>query len=360
MAQRRSNALFIIINVVISLAVALLVITVYSSNQTEETPRARPTIVLVVTATSDPNQPLPAAALQGTLDAQAGTVVALERNLESANAALAQAANSDSQATPEVSSGNQPIAQANTGSNPQASDPDLPTIDPNLIPALPTRRSGAGGGGDSAIAQAAITATPADGCQRYFVQSGDTASTIAARFEVDLSELFVLNGINDRTVLQIGDELLVPSPTCQQEVPPTETPTAQPTFNLTIVAPTATLAVVNEDSQVQIVQILNAGDITTEQVEIQNLGGELNLRGWTLSDSQGNLFTFPEVRLVPGSVIRVSSRVGTNTPGFLYWNQNQAIWQQSETATLTDAEGVVQSLFTPQTQIINFGPTATP
>lgn len=359
MAQRRSNALFIVINVVISLAVALLVITVYSSGQPQEETRARPTIVLVVTATTDPNQPLPAAALQGTLDAQEGTVVALERDLQSANAALVQAqSNPASTLPPAAEQGNSSVSQPNT--SPQSSDPDLPTIDPRLIPALPTSRSASNTTGNNAIVNAAITATPADGCQRYYVQSGDTASTIAARFEVALSELFVLNGMNDRTVLQIGDELLIPSDTCEEEVPPTETPLPQPTFNLTIVAPTATLAEIAEDSQVQVVQILNAGDITTEQVEIQNLGGEINLRGWTLSDSQGNLFTFPEVRLVPGSVIRVSSRVGTNTPGFLYWNQNVAVWQTGETATLSDAEGVIQSLYSPQTQIINFGPTATP
>jgi hypothetical protein len=111
---------------------------------------------------------------------------------------------------------------------------------------------------------------------------------------------------------------------------------------------------------VRIVQVLNPGDITSEQVEIQNTGGEINLRGWQLADSQGNIFTFPEVRLVPGSVIRILSRVGTNTPGFLYWNQTSAVWTAQEAATLSNAEGEVQSVLNVSSQVINFGPSTTP
>ncbi|MFP4323507.1 MAG: LysM peptidoglycan-binding domain-containing protein, partial [Anaerolineales bacterium] len=234
-------------------------------------------------------------------------------------------------------------------------DDELPTVNPALIPLLP----GAGEGANSSLAP---TATPEDGCERYFVQSGDTASTIATRFGIGLSDLFVLNGINDQTVLQIGQELLIPSATCEPEISPTITPTPQPTFNLTFVAPTATLPDVPEDSQLEIVQVLNPGDITSEQVEIRNQGGEINLLGWTLSDAEGNIYTFPEVRLVPGSVIRVSTRSGTNTPGFLYWNLNTPVWERGETATLSNAAGEIQSLLTVGSgEVIDFAtPTEAP
>jgi LysM repeat protein len=346
MARRRSGGVFLVVNVIVSLAVASAVIIAWTMLQEEEEPaRARPTFIVVYSPTPDPSQPLSAAQLQGTLDSQAGTLVALER------AATSAAIAGPGLAIPTQQSG---------GTIPQVaeSDSDLPTIDPALIPELPPELV-AGSGGDTSIPAEDL---PDDGCERYFVAAGDTAGSIATRFEVGLSELFVLNEINDQTVLQIGDELLIPGESCEPEVPPTATPVPQPTFNLTIVAPTATLAQVAADSQVEIVQILNPGDITAEQVEIQNLGGQINLLGWTLTDGQGNVYTFPDVRLVPGSVIRISTRSGTNTPGFLYWNQDSPVWELDESATLSNAAGVPQSIFTvgQDVEIIDFDATATP
>ena len=334
MTKRRSNSVFLVVNVVISLAVALLVIAVYTSLQPVEPDRARPTIVLVVTATPDAGALLPAAALQGTVDAQAGTIVALQRE---AAAPIAQGDNLIPSRPPDGAS--------------QSSNENLPTIDPALIPNLP----------EAPVTGANNTSVdlPEDGCERYFVQSGDTAGAIASRFEVQLSALFVLNGITDQTILQVGDELLIPGDTCEPEVPPTASPVPRPTFNLTLVAPTATLPQITQDSQVQIVNISNSGDVTAEEVEIRNQGGQINLLGWTLSDSEGNIYTFPDVRLVQNSIIRIATRTGQNTPGFLYWNQNSPVWASGETATLSDAAGNPQSIFTVGGEVIDFG-TSTP
>jgi LysM repeat protein len=353
MARKRSNSLFIILNMVISLAVAGVVIFLYRSlPQSEEPERARPTFIVVYSPTPDPRL-LPAEMLQGTVDAQAGTMAALQREATTISLVITQqaelaASSGGDQGAPITDSdgaGTVPTQQR----QPQS---DLPTINPSLIPPLPTQI-----GGGVNISSEDASPVPEDGCQRYFVQSGDTASTIATRFEVSLSELFVLNGINDQTILQIGDELLIPSPDCEPEVPPPATPSPRPTFNLTIVAPTATLPSVAEDSQVQIVNILNPGDITAEQVEIENQGGEINLFGWTLSDGQGNIYTFPDVRLVPGGIIRISTRAGTNTPGFLYWNQNSPVWEIGETATLSNAASIIQSTFEVGGEVIKFGET---
>lgn len=333
MRRRRSAVLFLVINVVVSLSVALLVITLFSSSQEEEQPPIRPSIVVFVTSTLDPLLP-PQDALQATVYAQGETLAAIERN------ATASAQTADADGSGGASSGNIPTQSAPQATQPASSDDELPTIPPNLLPALPTI------GADTATAFAVTNTLPPDGCERYFVQAGDTASTIATRFEVSLSELFILNGINDRTILNIGNELLIPGGDCEPEVTPTVTFTPRPTFNLTIVAPTVTLGPTAVDSQIEITNILNTGDITAEQVEIQNLGGEINLQGWTLTDEQGNTYTFPQVRLVPGSIIRVLTRSGTNTPGFLYWNQNTPIWSPGETATLSDADSVVQSVLT--------------
>jgi len=345
--RRGNNAVFLVVNIVVSLAVALGAVSLFLASQPKEDTRTRPTIVLVVSATPNPNQPLSADELQGTLDAQSLTLVALQQSatelaLQStqAIAALPTAAPANAQA---------PAPQ------PPTPDAALPTLNPSLIPPLPTVSAG------GAVASTGAEPTPEDGCQRYVVQAGDTASTIAARQGVALADLFVLNGINDTTVLQIGQVLLIPSPACKPEPTPSPTPSPRPTFNLTLpAAPTATLIAVPEDAQVRLVQILNFGDITAETVELQNTGGEINLQGWTLADGQGNIFTFPSVRLVPGTVLRVATRVGTNTPGFLYWNQTAALWSRGEIATLSNAQGEVQSILTVGGQAIDFGATPTP
>jgi LysM repeat protein len=353
MARKRSNSLFIVLNVVVSLAVAGIVIFLYRSlPQTEEPERARPTFIVVYSPTPDPRL-LPAEMLQGTVDAQGGTMAALQREATAISLVVTQqaellAANTGGDQGASIAGSGEAGTVPTQQRQPQS---DLPTINPSLIPPLPTHI----GGGGANVSGEDASPIPEDGCQRYFVQSGDTASTIATRFEVSLSELFILNGINDQTILQIGDELLIPSPECEPEIPPTATPSPQPTFNLTIVAPTATLPIIAEESQVQIVNILNPGDITAEQVEIENQGGEINLFGWTLSDGQGNIYTFPDVRLVPSGIIRISTRAGTNTPGFLYWNQNSPVWEIGEVATLSNAAGIIQSTFEVGGEVIEFG-----
>lgn len=345
MNRRRASGLFLIINVVVSLSITLLAITFYNSTQNEDpTPRARPTIVVVYSPTPDPNEPLPAGALRATVDAQEGTIAAFEREVAAVQTAqsnpVAAANDVDTQNNGGGGGGIEPEA-----ADIQRQDEDLPTIDPALLPDLPTGQ-----------AQVQFTALPADGCERYFVAQGDTAGAIATRLGVSQGELLTLNGLTTQSILSVGQELLVPGPGCEPPVTPTVTPTLQPTFdlNLTLVAPTTTLVATAVDSQIEIINVVNPGDVTSEQVELQNLGGEINLLGWTLTDDAGNVYTFPDVRLVTGTIIRVATRSDNNTPNFLYWNQNEALWEPGESATLRDASGVVQSVFTVPGEVIEF------
>jgi hypothetical protein len=110
------------------------------------------------------------------------------------------------------------------------------------------------------------------------------------------------------------------------------------------VAPTITLPPTAVNAQVEIVRVISAGDITAEGVEIRNLGGVVNLTGWTLTDGDGNSFTFPEQRLFTNGLVTVFTRVGQNTPIALFWGRNEAVWGDAgETATLANADGDAQS-----------------
>ncbi|GAB4536438.1 MAG: hypothetical protein Kow0063_21950 [Anaerolineae bacterium] len=62
----------------------------------------------------------------------------------------------------------------------------------------------------------------------YQVQSGDTLLAIAAQFGVSAEAIQEANGIIDPRRLQIGQQLVIPSPEADEEQPPTPTPTPPP------------------------------------------------------------------------------------------------------------------------------------
>lgn len=54
------------------------------------------------------------------------------------------------------------------------------------------------------------TNTPdAQGTITYTIAVGDTAWDIAARYGMELEDLYILNGIDENTILYVGDELLI-------------------------------------------------------------------------------------------------------------------------------------------------------
>lgn len=232
-----------------------------------------------------------------------------------------------------------------------------PTIDPALLDA------------DAAL-QATATALP-ENCILHTLADGEFPSLIAEEYGASLPEMLAVNGLDDDTsrFLQIGDVLIVPLEGCpltpvetlvvasdagegteESTAEATEESTAEATGEAeATVAPTITLPPTAVNAQVQIVRIIGAGDITSEGVEIRNTGGVVDLTGWTLEDSEGNVFTFPEQRLFTNGLVTVYTRRGTNTPIALYWGRSQAVWGDSESVTLTDADGDVQASLRPQT-----------
>lgn len=182
------------------------------------------------------------------------------------------------------------------------------------------------------------TQSDAPECEVYVVQTGDTLFSIAVGLGVNADDLTDLNELGENPILFVGQELFIPSETCQ---PPIQLsgPIIIPTMTQTPI-PTAL-----SDLDLEIVSVDGAGDITIEVVEIQNHGGVTDLTGWTLEDEDGNVFEFPEMRIFTNSRIRIFSRDGQNTPIALFWNANEAIWQTSETATLLNADGDVVTTF---------------
>ena len=67
----------------------------------------------------------------------------------------------------------------------------------------------------------------------------------------------------------------------------------------------------------------------------------MRLTGWTLSDKEGNVYTFPDFSLWGGGAINVHTTSGTNTVTDLYWGQPNAVWNAGDQVTLSDTSGTV-------------------
>ncbi|NPV66145.1 MAG: LysM peptidoglycan-binding domain-containing protein [Anaerolineae bacterium] len=300
--NRRALIVFVILNIAISVGVALLVITWWQSNQAVAPGEPMVQVFeVIITATPGPTQ-----------TPWIVTVVGNE--------------------TPDFSAI-------------QSGEPTIaPTLNPEILPAIAT---------SAALTQAAVSSSGAEE-RTYTVVSGDSPSTIAQRFEVDLDDLLCANDlgtVDDPEYIYPGQVLIIPGAdfVCGLAlVPPTEVPTAQIATPVGVAAlatpvPTVTLAPTAEDAQVVIAQVVGANDVTREEVFINNLGGLVDLRGWTLYDTEGNIYTFPEYRLFPGAGVRVFTRIGENTPAALFWGETRAIWQPGDVISLANASGVVQS-----------------
>ncbi|MCX6047270.1 MAG: LysM peptidoglycan-binding domain-containing protein [Chloroflexi bacterium] len=130
----------------------------------------------------------------------------------------------------------------------------------------------------------------------------------------------------------------VESPTAESptaEAPTTEPPTAESTAT-----PTA-LAIL------QIETVDAPGNLLNEAVLIVNHSNQTyNLQGWRLERQDGLAFTFDNVQLSQESSVWVHSTVGSNTSVALYWGQTNPVWQTGAVARLINAQGQQTATYT--------------
>jgi LysM repeat protein len=219
---------------------------------------------------------------------------------------------------------------------PQA--PTIATINPSLLPPVPS---------DLPPGLPSPTlAVENDGCIRHTIQSGDLISTLAQQYGVLPGDILLANGMDEQDAfnLQIGDVLIIPVEGCGIFNTPEPSPTTTNTpFEINVVAPTVTLAPTAANAQIVITNVISWGDVNNEAVELRNQGSVVNLQGWTLSNSRGDTFLFPEFRMQQGSLVRVLTRQGATTPAALYWGRDTAAWREGDTITLADSTGQAQA-----------------
>ncbi|OEJ30498.1 lamin tail domain-containing protein [Streptomyces subrutilus] len=82
--------------------------------------------------------------------------------------------------------------------------------------------------------------------------------------------------------------------------------------------------------------------LNREWVEVENTGRHsVDLRGFTLTDSDGNRYRFQGFRLDGRSSVRVHTGYGNNTRRDVYQDRRHQIWDERDTATLRDDRGRV-------------------
>lgn len=211
----------------------------------------------------------------------------------------------------------------------------------------------------------AVQAPPSPTALIHIVQAGDTISGLSQRYDVPAEDIIAANQIDNPNFLQLGTELtipvgglpeatatLTPVPTATETPIPFEPPPAL-TSTAAAVVITATAAPpvlpTSGELQVEIGEILGAGDVALERVIVANMGERLaDMQGWTLSDAGGNVYTFANFRLWNGGSAIVHTRIGEdgNPPANFYWGKLEALWAPGEVATLKDREGQVIDTYT--------------
>ncbi len=186
----------------------------------------------------------------------------------------------------------------------------------------------------------AATATPIVP-RSYIVQAGDTPISIATGLGISVDDLLSANHLKEGDILNIGQELIVPAAGFTPDVA-TATPLVVATTRPNP-TPAATLA---GGLLVTIRQIDGLGDVANESVVLTNLGGKVNLSGWTLSDGEGHKYTFPDLTLLPNAEAHVHTTVGTDSAVDLFWGQASAMWSGSGTiAYLRDPSGKLMATY---------------
>ena len=203
---------------------------------------------------------------------------------------------------------------------------------PTTVPTLnPTRQTQVA----ATVKAPTKTPTPAN-VQKYTVEFGDTLSEIARKFDVSVADIVALNNLTNADILSEGQQLLIPGS------PLTPTPTRVPIpastrAPLPVITGTASTAL--GDFFVTIREIKAPGSLTSEQVILTNLSGQVNMASWTMTDGEGNKFTFPSLSLLSNGEVTVHTGRGTNTPTDLYWGQTDSRWASGKVAYLRDPAG---------------------
>ena len=235
-----------------------------------------------------------------------------------------------------------PTSQVAAGAAPSAAESAEPPMAETPTPGAGVESPPPPSGSPEPVAQPS-----GGGCENpiHVVEAGNTLVSIAQQYGVAMDDIILANpDMPAPDFLSIGQTILIPVcgvPTPIATPTPTVTPLPPPIIPTPIPTPTTPPP---GEIALEIREIRGVGDVTTEAVVIANLGSQVDLEGWTLTDEDGNQFTFPALQLFSGEVT-IYTGVGQDTPIDLHWGLSEAVWAPGETAVLYNPIGALQASY---------------
>lgn len=188
---------------------------------------------------------------------------------------------------------------------------------------------------DAPTATAAVAVTPeatldVGETDVYTVQTGDSLSSIADRFQVPVDTLVRINELPNPDYVFVGQRLLIPTAADGAAPTPTAAPSNEP---------------ITQGIIISVVE--GPGDLLAEAVQIVNdTNLVVNLDGWVLESEGGASYTFDNLPLFAGSYIWLHTRGGEATSIALYWGRESAAWGSGSRLRLRNPQGTEVSTFT--------------
>jgi hypothetical protein len=130
-------------------------------------------------------------------------------------------------------------------------------------------------------------------------------------------------------------------PTAQSTALRTSPQAASTTAGTPIQTPT-----LSAELKLSLEAVVGVGNLNLEYILIRNNGEEVvNLAGWQLIGSEGEVYTFPNLRLNQDGAVRLYSKSGTDSVIELYWGAEEALWSPGEQVALKDSTGKIYSTY---------------
>lgn len=164
--------------------------------------------------------------------------------------------------------------------------------------------------------------------EAYRVGLNETLLEIAIKYDTSVEQLLELNGLTNPDSLGVGTVLYVPK--LEQEGTPT---------------PESAASTEEPEGTVSISTVVGAGDLESEYVQLRGSGGSIIMTDWVLLDDDGNVYAFPQITLFPNGSVNVHTRAGLDNVVDLYWNKDDAVWDQGDIVTLLDPEGNILATY---------------
>lgn len=178
----------------------------------------------------------------------------------------------------------------------------------------------------------------------HVVQAGETLGQISLQYDISVDALMAANGMDNPNFLAVGQELTIPADGAPL---PTAVATAAADADSALPTPLPTEPASEGEAQLAIARIISVGQVGLEAVELVNNGSsEASLLNWTLSDQDGNSYTFKQITLYGGGAgITLHTATGQDSATDIFWGRDAAAWQSGDTVVLYDAAGTPQAEF---------------